>query len=390
MRALLTITAKDLRQRLRDRSAYLFGVIVPLGLAVIFGLILPGFGEDAVRLDVVVADLDGGEVAGRFVAALDDIDVVASLRTVDTGEAVQDAVDTGAADAGYVLPAGFTDAALRGAGPELTVVVDPDVAIPTLVATSIAEGFAARLETAATAVATVTVVEGGPPSAEVARRVAERAAAQDPPIALADATTDTRRLDATTYLAAGMAVFFLFFTVQFGVFGLLEERENGTLDRLRAAPIGAVSVYGAKMLTSVVLGVVSMAILVVASALLLGADWGDPLGVAVLVVAGVFAASGLVAVVAVVARTAEQASTWQAIIAIVLGMLGGSFFPVTTGPDILATLAAISPHHWFLRGLGDLQGGGGPAAALPAAVALLAFAGGAALLAAILPSRDAR
>ena len=34
-----------------------------------------------------------------------------------------------------------------------------------------------------------------------------------------------------------MAVFFLFFTVQFGVTSLLEERNDGTLARLLAAPI---------------------------------------------------------------------------------------------------------------------------------------------------------
>ena len=55
---------------------------------------------------------------------------------------------------------------------------------------------------------------------------------------VADVAATTKELDVTTYYAAGMAVFFLFFTVQFGVASLLEERKEGTLSRLLAAPIG--------------------------------------------------------------------------------------------------------------------------------------------------------
>ena len=53
-----------------------------------------------------------------------------------------------------------------------------------------------------------------------------------------------------------MAVFFLFFTVQFGVASILDERRDGTLARMLAAPIRRSSVLGGKLLTSLVLGIV--------------------------------------------------------------------------------------------------------------------------------------
>ena len=46
-------------------------------------------------------------------------------------------------------------------------------------------------------------------------------------------------------------------------------------------------------------------------------------------------------------------------VALVLGMLGGSFFPVAQAGGLLATLSLLTPQAWFLRGLGDLAGGGG-------------------------------
>ncbi len=221
------------------------------------------------------------------------------------------------------------------------------------------------------AVATVLADAGGDtdPAALAA------AAARTPrPIELIDVSTERRELDTETFYAAGMAVFFLFFTVQFGVTSLLDERRNGTLWRLVAAPIQRGSILGGKLLTSFVLGLVSMVVLAVTTSLLLGADWGDPVGVALVLLAGVLAAIGVMALIATIARTAEQAGYAQAIAALTLGLLGGAFFPVARVGGVIATLSLLTPHAWFLRGLGELSGGGGPAAVLPAVGAMLAFA----------------
>ena len=86
-----------------------------------------------------------------------------------------------------------------------------------------------------------------------------------PPVALNDISTTAKVLDSKTYFAAGMAIFFLLFTVQFGVSSLIEERSEGTLARLLAAPVRRSSILVGKLLTSIVLGVVSLTVLVVAS-----------------------------------------------------------------------------------------------------------------------------
>jgi ABC-2 type transport system permease protein len=180
-----------------------------------------------------------------------------------------------------------------------------------------------------------------------------------------------------------MAVFFLFFTVQFGVSSLLDERRDATLARLLAAPVPRLSILAGKVLTSMVVGVLSMTVLAVATSLLLGADWGQPLGVAVLVLSGVLAATGIMAVVAGLARTVEQAGNWQAIVGVTLGTLGGVFFPIGQVGGVLEAVSRLTPHRWFMQGLAELAGGGGVSAVLPAAGAMSLFAvvtGGVAVL----------
>lgn len=368
------IVRKDLVQRLRDRSAVLFAVIVPLGLAVLFGGLFGDFGSGSLgTLRYGVVDQDGGDVAVLFTdevlpAVSQELDL--ELSEFDTEEAATEAIDAGDLDAVFVIPPDFSSTVRLGQGARLLVLKNADRQLAGDVAGTIADGFTTRLTGTQVAVA-AALSSGVPP--EQAPEVAQRASQIIAPVRLVDGLVDNQTLDTPTYLSAGMAVFFLFFTVQLGVISYLEERQQGTLARVLAAPLRRSQVVVAKGLTSFLIGVIATAILVVATALLVGADWGDPLGVAVLVVGGVLSATIIVSLVSFLARTAEQANVWQSIFAIVLGMLGGAFFPVVNGPGLLARLSLITPHAWFLRGLGTLRGGGGAVDVLPAAGAMLLF-----------------
>ena len=86
------------------------------------------------------------------------------------------------------------------------------------------------------------------------------------------------------------------------------------------------------------------------------------------------AATAVMALVATLARTPDQAQSWGSMAALVLGMLGGSFFPIAQAGGALAALSLVSPHAWFLRGLQELSGGASASAALGPAAAILAFA----------------
>jgi ABC-2 type transport system permease protein len=277
--------------------------------------------------------------------------------------------DRGEIAAAFVIPAGFSTAVASGRPAELRVLGDIDRPIGALVAKSLAQGFASGVDGVRIAVAAAR-----PQTAAEGRRLAALAAAAPPAVTVADVSASRKELDLGTYYAAGMAVFFLFFTVQFGVTSILDERRDGTLQRMLAAPIGRRAALAGKLLTSLVLGIVSMTVLVVASRFVLGADWGNPLGVAILIVAGVLAATAVMALVATLARTPDQAGAWSSMVALVLAMLGGSFFSVSQAGGLLAALSLLTPHAWFLRGLGDLAGGEGAAAVLGPAAAILAFA----------------
>lgn len=360
LRVVRTITAKDLRLRFRDRSVVLIAFVVPIGLALLFDLLFGGLAEGSLgRIALGVADLDGGPAGTAFtqrylpevIGFLDDegteLDPVVLASAADAEAGVED----GSVDAAIVLPPGMS-AALAAAEPfQVQVLTHADRSLVGEMVESVADLF---VQQARGQLAARLLAERLQLTPEQAAAFADAATGVQGRVTLDQAPAGVRQLDPSTYLAAGMAIFFLLFSVQFGVLGYLEERRDGTLPRLLASPIARWQVMAAKALTSLLIGLASVAMLMLVSIPLLGASWGDPLAVVALVVAAVLAATGIVAAVASVARTAEQANVWSSIIAVVLGMLGGSFFPVAGGPGWLERLSLLTPHAWFLRGLGTL------------------------------------
>jgi ABC-2 type transport system permease protein len=368
VRAAFVIAGKDLRQRLRDRSALLTAIVMPLVLASIFGLIFHNAIGGKVTFTFGLVDQDHGSFAQAFVndalAPLQRSGLIV-IRREPTLAAGRNDANQDRVSATFVVARGASVPTVGvQRSPGLTVLGSVDASIGTQVAESIARSFADRLD------AERIALNG----ALQARITPSRSAATLTPIAIADVSTKNRQLDAGTFYAAGMAVFFLFFTVQFGISSVLEERRDGTLARMLVAPIQRSAVLGGKLITSLVLGFASMVVLAVATHFLISAHWGNVLGLTMLIAAGVLAATGVMALVATLARTPDQAQSWQGMVALVLGMLGGTFFPVAQAGGLLAALSLATPQAWFLRGIENMTGGAGPGAVLGPVAAILVFA----------------
>lgn len=365
MNAIWIIAGKDLRQRLRDRSAILLAIVLPLGLAFIFSLII-GSSATPRPFRYTVVDLDRGPAAQAFTQTFLPQLASEGLVELTAGASRAEAwtlTDSGDADAAFVIEPGFP------ASGGIEIIAGKDSPMGAQVARSLAQSYTAEIDAVRLSVAAV-----GPSSSSSAQQLAQRAMAAPRRLPVQDVSAPEKILSLPAYFAAGMAIFFLFFTVQYGVMSLLDERQQGTLGRLLAAPVSARAILAGKLTTSFLLGLISTSVLVAATSLLMGAEWGDPVGVGLLVVSGVLAATGITALVASIARTPELAGNWQSVIAVVLGLLGGVFFPVAQGGAIVARLSLITPHAWFLRGLAELAGGATVAGVLPAVGALLTFA----------------
>jgi len=369
--AALVIAGKDLRQRLRDRSALVLGLVAPLGVAALMSLAFNGTANFHLTMGVV--DADHGPVASGLVAALrgPGLRAIVSVRVLhSTGTARHD-VSAGSVDAALVIPAGFS-ASVEGARPKaLTTVTSVNNTVAGAITASVAASFVAQLNADRLSVA--TALAAGAPALRRAELEALAARARIPE-SVRQRPVGARQLKVISYYAPGMAIFFLLFTVSFTARSFFVDRTQGMIERMRAAPVRPAEIILGKALSVFVYGLVSLAVIALVTSLAFGADWGDPVAAGVLCVALVLAVVSVTAFVIGVARTQRQAEGVSSIVVFGLALLGGNFVFLATAPSVMRRLALLTPNGWALRGFTDLATlGGGLGTVVEPVVAIVVF-----------------
>ena len=371
MGAVLAIARKDLRQRLRDRSAIVLGFIAPVAVA---ALISVAFGSaGSFHANVAVVDLDKGPVATGFTSFIRDPDL-ASLLTVMPVTSEADArarVAKGDLGAAFVIPKGYSQAATSGKGRPITVLASVDSTIAQQVARSLAQSYTAQIE--AVQLSVESAVRAGAPHSSAGILAAQASALQLPEQTVTQ-PSGTQALTGTSYYAPAMGIFFMFFAIGFGARGYFLERSAGTLERLAAAPIGPGTILAGKSLATFVYGVASLGTVAVVTSLAFDAHWGPPLVVLALIVALALTMVGLTALVITASRTERQADGFASIVTFGLVLLGGNFVFLGGAPPLVRTLALTTPNGWALRAFTDLAGGAAWTTAVTPLMAILAFA----------------
>ena len=392
MRATLWIAVRELTARLRDRSALVVGVVAPVGLALIISFATGGEGAPF-RAVAGLVDEDGGGIAAVFatdVLGSDDVAEVFELEKLPSREDAVAALQQGTIDVAFVL-APDMDA--------ITVLRVPRAGIAGEVAASIAANFAAQLDGVGQAVGLSVMTsmlgaeafgDDGPSfgsfsgaafgAGDVAvpdvEAIAEEVAATDLPLTLEDASAGESGVAAAAYYGPGMAMLFVFFLLGAAPRSLLAEARDGTLARLRAAPIPIAAIVLGKGAATAALGLLAMLIVWGVTAVVFRTGWGDPAGVVALLTSFVLAALAITTLVSVYARSASQADGYVSIVAFVLAMLGGNFLFLGDLPEALRMVARWTPNGWAMQGFVTLTAdGGGVASVLGPIAAILAFAG---------------
>jgi ABC-2 type transport system permease protein len=261
------------------------------------------------------------------------------------------------------------------------VITDPDSPIAAEVARSVAGGFTARVNAARLAAATTVAGGGGvPPEDELA--------SLELPVEISRSGTGGD-VSPAAYFGPAMALLFLFLLVGALARDLLAEQRLRVLDRVRAAPVRDTAILAGKAASVVAVAIVTLAVIWGVTGVALGADWGDPLGVALLIAAVSLAIAALSGLVAAVARSENTADAVATFVAFVFALIGGNFVPPGALPDALRRLSLFTPNGWALQGFAELSVGGSAAAdVIPHVAVLLAWAAACGIVAAVvLPRR---
>jgi ABC-2 type transport system permease protein len=382
MKKAFLIGWKDVKLSFRDRAALILMLAAPFVLTLGLGLIagrFSGSGGGLSEIPVAVVNQDGGELGNALVSAFEseELSTLLTLTVLDDPAAAREEVDQDHVAAAVVIPQGFTGSIIpaegvSAPGPAVAITIYTNPTRPTGVGVvkTIVDGFVSRLEVAraSSTVAVRQLLGEGLIAPQDAQRIGAEIGWRQGDAAQAGATLTLRSVtaageqvefDVLAYMAPGMALLFLMFTVSNGGRTLLAERAQGTLPRLLVSPTPTWQVLAGKVLGIYMTGAAQMLILILGSTLLFGLDWGDPVAVVVLVLAAVVGAVGWGMLITALARTPGQVNALGSAIMLIFGILGGSFVSLSNMPAWFSAISRITPNAWGLDGFNTLAQGGG-------------------------------
>ena len=350
IRRLVAITVKELLQLARDWRTVATLLAMPIVLLLIYGFAL-SFDVEHARLAVV--DGDQSSRSRALVSSLvagDTFDLVAML---DSEADLLDRLDTGAVQAGLVVPAGFAGDVAGGRRVELQLLLDG----------SDAQTASTILSYARRAVA----MQGLQWSATVTTRTG-----------VAPLVLFNPELDSSIFLVPGLLAFILMITSVIATsLAVVREKERGTMESLRATPVTAVELLLGKTLPYLLVAFISA----VASLLLAWALFGVPMhgslwhlaAITLLFLVGGLAWGVLISTLADTQQVAFMLGLISAMLPTLL--LSGFIFPISSMPVALQWISHIVPARYFIAALRDiLFKGTGPGTWWPQVVGLLVYA----------------
>jgi len=384
MKKLFLIGIKDLKLMFRDRAALTFMLLAPFLLTIGMGFVTGRFSGGSSGLSnipVIIVNLDKQDLGNALEDAFsskDLADLVEPTASTDP-KAARQLIDDNKASAAIIIPEGFTESIVPADGamldptyvqPEpvkIEVYANPSSPTSAGVIKAIVDEFISRVEEGRTSGMTsmVGLMQSGLLNPQNAQ---SEASSLFQNVDQTEATAITLKtdkegaaaveFDLLAYFAPGMALMFLMYTVSYGGRSILAERAQGTLPRLTISPTQTMQVLGGKVLGIFFMGVAQVSILIVASSVFFQVKWGDPSGVAVLILAAVFGASGWGMLITAFARTPAQVGSTGSAVMLIFGILGGSFINLEQMPPFIQTISKITPNAWGLDGFTTLALGG--------------------------------
>ena len=354
MRKALAVYRKELRQILRDRRTLLILVFIPALFLLLYGYAL---NFDIRHIALAVQDRDGTPQSRALVSAFVNSGYFDRVADVYSPAELDRLLDLNTARAALVIPEGFSRDLLNGRMPQVQFLINGDNANT---ATTVM-GYAGNIARSVGATIASDSVE---PSAA--------------PVSVEPRIWYNPELRSTLFLVPGLIAYILMITAVISTsLSIVREKESGTMEQVRMAPIDTFSFVVGKSIPYFFISLASAALIIFAAMLLFGlpmrGNWLALLLALSLFIAGALGTGLLISTVAETQQVAFQAAMLSSFLPTL--MLSGFIFPISSMPYALQLITHIVPARYFLIALRGIVLKGTPLRLLwPQMVALSIYA----------------
>lgn len=390
MRLVLHCARKDLRRLLREPIGLATWIGIPLLIGVVM-VSLFGRGDPKPQGLLLIADQDDTFVSS-FLARAYTQGKLGEMITVSNVKLAEGRRRIGAGDGSalLIIPQGFTDALLRNQPIKLELVTNPSQAIlPGMieeVTAILIDGAWYLHQFIGDDLRRFADMQGTPPDALIAefsvkiRRLIESFGRYvDPPAIEVASEVIQQNPGSQVSVAQLMFPSMIYMAALFLAFGysgdVWKEKMQGTLRRFAMTPGSARHFLAGKLLAVSAVYVALAVVALLTAGLLLGMPIRNA-GLVLLWIPATGAALYLMMLIlTTLASTPRAASVLTNIAVMLLGMIGGTFFPFEMMPGFLSRIGKWTPNGWALLRLKDILGGQAGAASIAGAFAATAVVG---------------
>jgi len=244
MRGVAAVAMKELRQIRRDRRSLLILLFIPIFFLFLYGYAL---NFDIRHVPLAVEDRDHSEESRGLIAAFVRSTYFTHVATIEDDADVDRLLNLGTARAVLVIPAGFSEDLREGNLPEVQIALDGENA-----------------NSATTVLGYANAV-----LADASVRLSGRARATL--ISVAPRIWYNPELRSTLFLVPGLIAYLAMITgVVSTALSIVREKESGTMEQIRMAPISTLTFVVGKTLPYLVLSQISAFLVIVAAMVMLG------------------------------------------------------------------------------------------------------------------------
>jgi ABC-2 type transport system permease protein len=352
MRA-LAVYRKELRQIRRDRRTLMTIVFVPAFFLLLYGYAL---NWDIKHIALAVQDRDGTPQSRALIAAFVNSSYFDRVRDTYSPQEIDRLLDLNIARAALVIPEGFGREVLEGRSSPVQLIISGDNANT---ATTVM-GYAANI--ARTAGASLNPAS----------------AIRPPPLSVEPRIWYNPELRSTLFLVPGLIAYILMITAVISTaLSIVREKENGTMEQVRMAPIDTFSFVVGKSIPYFIISLASATLIIFAAMLLFGlpmrGNWLSLLLALSLFIGGALGTGLLISTAAETQQVAFQAAMLSSFLPTL--MLSGFIFPISSMPRALQMVTFVVPARYFLVALRGIVLKGAPLGLLwPQIIALTVYA----------------
>jgi ABC-2 type transport system permease protein len=350
------VALKEFRQIRRDRATLLILLFVPAFFLLVYGYAL---NFDIRHIRLAVHDQDRSTASRELVSAFVHSGYFDFAQDVMSPAEVSSVIDRDVARAVLVISGGFGDAAAAARPTQVQLIVNGDNANTATTVVGYATGI----------VATISA------RYELQARIGSPAG---PIVVIEPRVWCNPELRSTLFLVPGLIAYIAMLTaVVSTALSIVREKERGTMEQVRMAPIGPLAFVLGKTAPYFVISLVSALAVVGLSMVMfdmpMRGSWPVLVGSISLFLVGALAFGLLISTVAETQQVAFQLALLTSYLPTL--MLSGFIFPISSMPEPLQVITHIVPARYFLVALRAIVlKGVGPAMFWQELAALAVFA----------------